>query len=91
MVPAGPVALAELTDSVVLPVVAFFKEGRGYRIEVGNPIEMPESGTRSERIKEGAQRVAEAIEDQIRKNPSQWHLFQPNWPSDAEVSGASTS
>jgi lauroyl/myristoyl acyltransferase len=91
MVPAGPVALAELTDSVVLPVVAFFKEGRGYRIEVGNPIEMPEGGTRSERIKEGTQRVAEAIEDQIRKNPSQWHLFQPNWPSDAEASGASTS
>lgn len=89
MVPAGPVALAELTGSVVLPVVVFFKEGRGYRIEVGDPIEMPEAGSRSERIKVGTQRVAEAIEDQIRKNPSQWHLFQPNWPSDTEGSGAS--
>lgn len=91
MVPAGPVALAELTDSVVLPVVVFFKEGRGYRIEVGDPIDMPESGSRSERIKVGTQRVAEAIEDQIRKNPSQWHLFQPNWPSDTEASGAGSS
>jgi KDO2-lipid IV(A) lauroyltransferase len=80
--PAGPIALAELTDSVVLPVASFFKNGRGYRIEVGDPVEVPEGGTRSERVKVGTQRVADALEDQIRKQPSQWHLFQPNWPSD---------
>lgn len=81
-VPAGPVALAELTNSVVLPVAAYFKDGEGYRIEVGDPIEIPDDGTRSERIALGSQRVADALEAQIRKHPSQWHLFQPNWPSD---------
>jgi KDO2-lipid IV(A) lauroyltransferase len=80
--PAGPIALAELTDSVVLPVVVFFKDGPGYRIEVGDPVEIPEGGTRSERVKLGTQRVADALEDQIRQQPSQWHLFQPNWASD---------
>lgn len=84
-VPAGPVALAELTDSVLLPVVVFFKEGSGYRIEVGDPVEVPKGGTRAERVKLGSQRVADAMSVQIRKQPSQWHLFQPNWPSDADI------
>jgi lauroyl/myristoyl acyltransferase len=84
-VPAGPVALAELTNSVVLPVVVFFKDGGGWRIEVGDPVELPNTGTRTERVKIGSQRVANALEGQIRKDPSQWHLFQPNWPSDADI------
>jgi KDO2-lipid IV(A) lauroyltransferase len=85
-VPAGPVALAELTNAVVLPVAAFFKDGGGYRIEVGDPVEIPTDGTRAERVKLGSQRVAKALEAQISKRPSQWHLFQPNWPSDADSS-----
>jgi len=81
-VPAGPTALAELTDSALLPVVVYFREGAGYRIEVGDVIAVPEGGTRADRVKIGAQNVASALEAQIRKQPSQWHLFQPNWPSD---------
>jgi KDO2-lipid IV(A) lauroyltransferase len=30
--------------------------------------------------------VAAALEDLIRRAPEQWHLFQPNWPSDRELS-----
>jgi KDO2-lipid IV(A) lauroyltransferase len=82
--PAGPAALAELTSSVLIPVVVYFQDGPGYRIEVGDPIEIPSSGTRADRIRLGTELVAEALESQIRKQPSQWHLFQPNWPSDAE-------
>lgn len=81
--PAGPAALAELTNSTLLPVAAYFKEGRGYVIEVGDPIEIPDGGSRSERVRLGTQAVAKALEELIRKRPSQWHLFQPNWPSDA--------
>lgn len=84
-VPAGPAALAELTDSVLIPVVAYFKEGRGYRIEVGDAIDIPEAKTRADRVKIGSQLVADALEAQIRNKPSQWHLFQPNWPSDTDV------
>jgi KDO2-lipid IV(A) lauroyltransferase len=83
--PAGPTALAELTDSVLLPVVVYYKDGPGYRIEVGNPIEIPPADTRAERVRLGAQAVADAMESQIRKQPSQWHLFQPNWPSDGDL------
>ena len=26
--------------------------------------------------------LAEELEFLIRQDPEQWHLFQPNWPSD---------
>lgn len=80
--PAGPAALAELTDSVLLPVTVYFNAGAGHRIVVGDPVETPETSTRAERIKLGTQRVTDALEWMIREEPSQWHLFQPNWPSD---------
>jgi lauroyl/myristoyl acyltransferase len=31
------------------------------------------------------QRIATALEGIIRQAPEQWHLFQPNWPSDYEL------
>jgi KDO2-lipid IV(A) lauroyltransferase len=28
------------------------------------------------------QALSRELEDLIRATPEQWHLFQPNWPSD---------
>jgi KDO2-lipid IV(A) lauroyltransferase len=33
------------------------------------------------------QDMAHALEELIRLAPEQWHLFQPNWPSDRERYG----
>ena len=33
------------------------------------------------------QDVAAALEDLIRAAPEQWHLMQPNWPSDFAALG----
>ena len=33
------------------------------------------------------QDLAHALEDLIRRAPTQWHNFQPTWPSDAEAAG----
>ncbi|GMQ97545.1 MAG: phosphatidylinositol mannoside acyltransferase [Acidimicrobiia bacterium] len=87
-VPAGPVALAELTDSALIPVAAYFREGKGYRIEVRDAVELPGGTSRAERVSAGAQALTVILEDMIRVEPSQWHLFQPNWPSDERL-GAS--
>ena len=42
--------------------------------------------TRHGRLRDDVQRVtqdlARALEDLIRRAPEQWHLLQPNWPSD---------
>ncbi|MGI9585057.1 MAG: lysophospholipid acyltransferase family protein [Acidimicrobiia bacterium] len=82
--PSGPVALAEITKSVLIPVVVYFNDG-GYTIEIAEPITLPEEGTRQERLDAGAVLVARAMERFIRKHPEQWHLFQPNWPSDSAL------
>jgi KDO2-lipid IV(A) lauroyltransferase len=79
--PAGPVTLALRTGAPVLPVAAYFRPNGGHRIVVHPPLELPE-GHRPEDIREGTQRLAEALEAMIREAPEQWHLLQPNWPSD---------
>ena len=33
------------------------------------------------------QDLARALEDLIRRAPEQWHLLQPNWPSDHAALG----
>ncbi len=83
--PVGAIALADLTGADLIPVGVYFKEGRGHRIVVHDPVEIPDLPTREERVAVGIQRFARVLEDIIRVAPSQWHLFQPNWPSDASL------
>ena len=81
--PAGPAALAIRNDAVLLPVVSYFKGGAGHRVEVLPPIEDPGPEHR-DRMGSITQRLADRYEDMIREAPTQWHLVQPNWPSDRE-------
>jgi lauroyl/myristoyl acyltransferase len=86
-VPSGPVALAELTDSALLPVAAYFREGAGHRLVVHDEVKLPGGETRSQRVSDGAQELTRVLESLIRYAPTQWHLFQPNWPSDPREGG----
>jgi phosphatidylinositol dimannoside acyltransferase len=80
--PAGAVALAEMTGAALLPVGAYYRDGKGYRIVVHDPVDLPDLPDREARVTAGVQEFAHVLEDIIREEPSQWHLFQPNWPSD---------
>ncbi len=80
--PAGAVALAEMTGAALLPVGAYYRDGKGYRIVVHDPVDLPDLPDREARVAAGVQEFAHVLEDIIREEPSQWHLFQPNWPSD---------
>lgn len=84
--PAGPIALADRTGAAVHVVGSYFKEGRGHRYVVADPLDLPESGERDQRIADGVQVFAEVLEGMIRVAPEDWHLFVPNWPSDRELS-----
>ena len=83
-IPAGPVALAERTGATILPVGCFFDDGPGHAFVVRSPLEIPDLPTREERVAAGSQLLAAELESIIRLDPVQWHLFQPNWPSDRE-------
>lgn len=83
--PAGPMSLSARTGAPVLPVGCFFEKGRGHRFIVYDPVEMPTDGRLRDRITVGTQNLAKVFESIILLDPPQWHLFQPNWPSDRDA------
>lgn len=80
--PAGPAALAVRTGAAIVPVASFFERGRGHHIVLEPALEVPADGTTEARVAVTTQRLADALERLVRLHPEQWHLVQPNWPSD---------
>lgn len=83
--PAGPISLACRTGATVLPVGVYFQEKGGHRFHIHPPLPVPSEGTLEERVREGTQRLAAALEGLIREAPEQWLVVVPNWPSDREA------
>ncbi|MGB8361183.1 MAG: phosphatidylinositol mannoside acyltransferase, partial [Acidimicrobiia bacterium] len=82
--PPGPATLAIRTGAPLLPVGCYFTNG-GYRVVIRPPLEVPSTGSKSEKVTAMTQALAHQLEDIIRQAPRQWHLVQPNWPSDGEA------
>jgi KDO2-lipid IV(A) lauroyltransferase len=80
--PAGPCSLVELTGAALFPVGSYY-DGPGYFFEVHPELPLPDGKDRAKRIQLGTQALAREFEAIIRAQPTSWHLFQPNWPSDA--------
>lgn len=80
--PAGPIALAERSGAVVLPVGCYFKPGGGHRFVIREPLQIPDGDSRESRVQAGTQAFARVVEELVRAAPHDWHLFVPNWPSD---------
>jgi KDO2-lipid IV(A) lauroyltransferase len=80
--PAGPVALAHRTGAPLLGAAAYFEPAGRHRVVITPEIAFDRTLDRSEALAVGTQSVAVALESLIRQAPEQWHLLQPNWPSD---------
>jgi KDO2-lipid IV(A) lauroyltransferase len=52
------------------------------------PVDAQRRGGLRQDVARVTQLIADDLELLIRRAPEQWHLFQPNWPSDA-VPGSS--
>ncbi|HEX5671404.1 MAG TPA: phosphatidylinositol mannoside acyltransferase [Acidimicrobiia bacterium] len=76
--PAGPVALASRTGAPLISAVCYFTP-TGHHLVLGPPMDIPDG---PERLEQGTRVVAARLEADIRQAPEQWHLLQPNWPSD---------
>jgi KDO2-lipid IV(A) lauroyltransferase len=82
--PPGPATLALRTGAPILPTAVYFT-GRvdGHFAWVRPPLDVERS---SGRLRDDVARITQLLagdlEILIRRAPSQWHLFQPNWPSD---------
>lgn len=82
--PAGPATLALRTGAPVLPTAVYFTDRVDGHFGLIRP---PLAARRSAgRLRADVDRVTQALavelEHLIRLAPRQWHMFQPNWPSD---------
>jgi lauroyl/myristoyl acyltransferase len=82
--PAGPATLALRTGAPLIPTAAYF-QGRGHLGVCRPPIPIEREGKLREDVTRITQLVANELEALIRFAPEQWHLMQPNWPSDYEA------
>ncbi|MYA39460.1 MAG: hypothetical protein F4035_04510 [Acidimicrobiia bacterium] len=80
--PAGALLLGIRSGRPVVPAAVYFERKSRYRAVLRPPLAIPREGSLSERLSKGAQLMACAFEDLIKAAPEQWHLLQPNWPSD---------
>ena len=80
--PAGPATLALRTGAALLPAAVYFEARRGHHAVVQPPISVAREGRLREDIQRVTQELATEFEALIRVAPQQWHLMQPNWPSD---------
>jgi len=81
--PAGPAMLALRAGAPLMPTAAYFTTAyQGHHAIVRPPLPTHRLGALREDISRVTQLLAYELEFLIRRAPEQWHMFQPNWPSD---------
>lgn len=82
--PAGPATLALRTGAPILPTAVYFTrrvDGHFGWVRPPLPVERTAGRLRVD-VDRITQLLARDLETLIRRAPQQWHMFQPNWPSD---------
>jgi lauroyl/myristoyl acyltransferase len=82
--PAGPARLALRTGAPLLPAAVYFQPRGGHHGVVEPPVPAERRGRLRDDVARVTQALAHRFERLIRVAPAQWHLMQPNWPSDAD-------
>lgn len=82
--PAGPATLALRTGAPLLPTATYFTglARPSHRALIAPALDLARRGRLGDDVARLTQDLAHALEALIRRAPEQWHLFQPNWPSD---------
>jgi KDO2-lipid IV(A) lauroyltransferase len=81
--PAGPATLGLRVGSPILPVGNYFTPAyNGHLALVRPPLSLARTGGLRDDVARITQTLARELEFLIRRAPEQWHMFQPNWPSD---------
>ncbi|MCH1512508.1 MAG: phosphatidylinositol mannoside acyltransferase [Acidimicrobiales bacterium] len=80
-VPAGPATLALRTGAHLIPVAVYQRENSHHAV-VCPPIATPRTGRLRDDVATITQNLMDVFEDLVKDQPEQWHLMQPNWPSD---------
>ena len=83
--PGGPATLAVRSGAPILPSAAYFDDEVGNRGVICAPITAERTGGLRDDVVRITQTVTRELERFIELAPTQWHNFQPTWPSDTAV------
>lgn len=82
--PAGPALMALRTGAPLLTGAIYFR-GDGHYAVIENPVPTERQGRMRADVTRVTAEIAARLENLIRVAPEQWHLQQPNWPSDYDA------
>jgi phosphatidylinositol dimannoside acyltransferase len=80
--PSGPAVLGLRTGAPLIPTGVYDQGGGKHRAILRPPITAERRGSFRDDVARITQAMADELEGLIRRAPEQWHLLQPNWPSD---------
>jgi lauroyl/myristoyl acyltransferase len=78
--PAGPAVLALRSGAAIVPTATYLQPDGRTRLVFGPPLDTTRSGRLREDVERVTAALAAAFEQFIAADPTQWHVFQPNWP-----------
>lgn len=79
--PGGPALLALRSGAPLVPAAVYHEGGTHVGVALP-PLPTERQGTLRADVARLTQQLAGRLEVLIRRAPDQWHLMQPNWPSD---------
>jgi KDO2-lipid IV(A) lauroyltransferase len=79
--PPGPATLALRTGAPLLPTAVYFTP-HGHHCEVQEAVPAERRGKLRADVTRVTQELAHRLEGLVSAAPEQWHMMQPNWPSD---------
>lgn len=82
--PAGPAMLAQHTGAVLLPVTLWFDDSPAMKGRIHPPVDVPETGARTEKTSVMTQALADAFATGIADHPEDWHMLQRLWLADLD-------
>jgi KDO2-lipid IV(A) lauroyltransferase len=86
--PGGPAMLSLRSGAPLLPVGVYFgRDAHDHIGRIGPPIDPTRTGRLRTDVGRVTQELAHRLEQLIRLDPTQWHMLQPNWPSDPGPEG----
>lgn len=86
--PAGPATLAVRTGAALLPAAVYFRPHGHHFVKIEAPLAVERQGRLREDVTRITQQLARRFEELVRMAPEQWHVMQPNWPSDDPGAGS---
>ncbi|MFD7625788.1 phosphatidylinositol mannoside acyltransferase [Streptomyces sp. NPDC059851] len=86
--PAGPALLAQQTGAALLPVTLYYGDTPKLHGRIHPEVEVPATGTRTEKTAAMTQAVADAFAQGIADHPEDWHMLQRLWLDDLEERSA---